>query len=203
MKKSRQNHVKKDKKKEFHGCKKRGSNSSASKASAKRRRIVEVIFRDELPKGFSYRAQPTPIFTMQSRCHITSSCWTEFPSPGEGQILTQVKQVVENGQGVPGFGRKKGDLFKHAITAGKRVRTDTNISNGSLSVSSAVVELIETSKVFFLYGSHISCWSWQDRKVIYFHRSSIRNDHCFRSIFFGSLLILTITNYSGHDEILF
>ncbi|KAF3633238.1 hypothetical protein FXO37_27142 [Capsicum annuum] len=107
MKKSRQNHVKKDKKKECHGCKKRGSNSSASKASAKRRRIVEVIFRDELPK---------------------------------------VKQVVENGQGVPGFGRKIGDLFKHAITAGKRVRTDTNISNGSVSVSSAVVELIETSK---------------------------------------------------------
>ncbi|PHT70706.1 hypothetical protein T459_25810 [Capsicum annuum] len=84
---------------------------------------------------------------MQSRCHTTSSCWTGFPGPGEGQILTQVKQVVENGQGVPGFGRKIGDLFKHAITAGKRVRTDTNISNGSVSVSSAVVELIGTSKL--------------------------------------------------------
>ncbi|KAK4738499.1 hypothetical protein R3W88_002196 [Solanum pinnatisectum] len=62
---------------------------------------------------------------------------------GEGQILAQVKQVVKNGQGerVPGFGRKISELFKHAITAGKRVRTDTNISSGSVSVSSAAVEL--------------------------------------------------------------
>ncbi|CAN4125978.1 unnamed protein product [Withania somnifera] len=60
---------------------------------------------------------------------------------GEGQILAQVKQVVKNGQGVPGFGRKISELFKHAITAGKRVRTETNISTGSVSVSSAAVEL--------------------------------------------------------------
>ncbi|CAN4111889.1 unnamed protein product [Withania somnifera] len=60
---------------------------------------------------------------------------------GEGQILAQVKQVVKNGQGVPGFGRKISELFKHALTAGKRVRTDTNISSGSVSVSSAAVEL--------------------------------------------------------------
>ncbi|MCE3216851.1 Glutamyl-tRNA reductase 2, chloroplastic, partial [Datura stramonium] len=60
---------------------------------------------------------------------------------GEGQILAQVKQVVKNGQGVPGFRRKISELFKHAITAGKRVRTETNISSGSVSVSSAAVEL--------------------------------------------------------------
>ncbi|XP_009611868.1 glutamyl-tRNA reductase 1, chloroplastic-like [Nicotiana tomentosiformis] len=60
---------------------------------------------------------------------------------GEGQILAQVKQVVKNGQGVPGFGRKISELFKHSITAGKRVRTETNISSGSVSVSSAAVEL--------------------------------------------------------------
>ncbi|XP_059313842.1 glutamyl-tRNA reductase 1, chloroplastic-like [Lycium ferocissimum] len=60
---------------------------------------------------------------------------------GEGQILAQVKQVVKNSQGVPGFGRKISELFKHAITAGKRVRTETNISSGSVSISSAAVEL--------------------------------------------------------------
>ncbi|KAF3664728.1 hypothetical protein FXO38_09963 [Capsicum annuum] len=48
MKKLRQNHAKKYMKK--NGSKKRGSNSPASKAPAKRRRIVEAIFRDELPK---------------------------------------------------------------------------------------------------------------------------------------------------------
>ncbi|PHU22430.1 Glutamyl-tRNA reductase 1, chloroplastic [Capsicum chinense] len=60
---------------------------------------------------------------------------------GEGQILAQVKQVVKNEQEVPGAGRKIGDLFKHAIIAGKRVRTEINISNGSVSVNSVVVEL--------------------------------------------------------------
>jgi len=60
---------------------------------------------------------------------------------GEGQILSQVKQVVKSGQGVPGFDRKISGLFKQAISVGKRVRTETNISSGSVSVSSAAVEL--------------------------------------------------------------
>ncbi|XP_022768534.1 glutamyl-tRNA reductase 1, chloroplastic-like [Durio zibethinus] len=60
---------------------------------------------------------------------------------GEGQILAQVKQAVKVGQGVVGFGRNIGGLFKHAITVGKRVRTETNIAAGAVSVSSAAVEL--------------------------------------------------------------
>ncbi|CAA2990377.1 glutamyl-tRNA reductase 1, chloroplastic [Olea europaea subsp. europaea] len=60
---------------------------------------------------------------------------------GEGQILAQVKQVVKVGQGLVGFGRNISGLFKHAITVGKRVRTETNISAGAVSVSSAAVEL--------------------------------------------------------------
>ncbi|KAF8404773.1 hypothetical protein HHK36_009662 [Tetracentron sinense] len=60
---------------------------------------------------------------------------------GEGQILSQVKQVVKVGQGVVGFGRNISGLFKHAITVGKRVRTETNIAAGAVSVSSAAVEL--------------------------------------------------------------
>ncbi|PHT49907.1 hypothetical protein CQW23_09654 [Capsicum baccatum] len=49
MKKLRQKHANKNKKKES-SFKKRGSNSPASKAPAKRRRIVETISRDKLPK---------------------------------------------------------------------------------------------------------------------------------------------------------
>ncbi|KAK6916238.1 Glutamyl-tRNA reductase, N-terminal [Dillenia turbinata] len=60
---------------------------------------------------------------------------------GEGQILAQVKQVVRVGQGVSGFDRKISGLFKHAISVGKRVRTETDISSGAISVSSAAVEL--------------------------------------------------------------
>lgn len=60
---------------------------------------------------------------------------------GEGQILAQVKQVVKVGQGINGFGRNISGLFKHAISVGKRVRTETNIAAGAVSVSSAAVEL--------------------------------------------------------------
>ncbi|CAA2970111.1 glutamyl-tRNA reductase 1, chloroplastic [Olea europaea subsp. europaea] len=60
---------------------------------------------------------------------------------GEGQILAQVKQVVKTGQGISGFDRKISGLFKHAITVGKRVRTETSISSGSVSISSTSVEL--------------------------------------------------------------
>ncbi len=62
---------------------------------------------------------------------------------GEGQILAQVKQVYKVGQGANGFGRQLTGLFKQAITAGKRVRSETSISTGSVSVSSAAVELAQ------------------------------------------------------------
>lgn len=47
------------------------------------------------------------------------------------------------GQNCPGFGRSLNGLFKQAITAGKRVRAETSISTGSVSVSSAAVELAQ------------------------------------------------------------
>lgn len=60
---------------------------------------------------------------------------------GEGQILSQVKQVYTVGEGVSGFGRNLTGLFKQALTAGKRVRSETSICSGAVSVSSAAVEL--------------------------------------------------------------
>lgn len=71
---------------------------------------------------------------------------------GEGQILSQVKQVVKSGQGVPGFDRKISGLFKQAISVGKRVRTETNISSGSVSVSSAAVELALMKRLESSFG---------------------------------------------------
>ena len=62
---------------------------------------------------------------------------------GEGQILSQVKQVHKVGQNSPGFGRHLNGLFKQAVTAGKRVRTETSISSGAVSVSSAAAELAQ------------------------------------------------------------
>lgn len=60
---------------------------------------------------------------------------------GEGQILAQVKQVVKVAQSSGGLGKNIDRLFKDAISTGKKVRTDTNISSGAVSVSSAAVEL--------------------------------------------------------------
>jgi glutamyl-tRNA reductase len=62
---------------------------------------------------------------------------------GEGQILSQVKKVHEAGQTVAGFSRNLNYLFRYAITAGKRVRTEISISSGAVSVSSAAVELAQ------------------------------------------------------------
>jgi len=63
---------------------------------------------------------------------------------GEGQILSQVRQchlhsIEEDGCG----GKVLSRLLNNAVAAGKRVRSETAISKGSVSVSSAAVELTE------------------------------------------------------------
>lgn len=60
---------------------------------------------------------------------------------GEGQILAQVKTAQRLGQACKGMDRILNRLFKAAITVGKRVRTETEIGTGAMSVSSAGVEL--------------------------------------------------------------
>lgn len=62
---------------------------------------------------------------------------------GEGQILAQVKTTHKLGQQYKGIGRGLNRLFKQAITAGKRVRTETSIGTGAVSISSAAVELAQ------------------------------------------------------------
>jgi glutamyl-tRNA reductase len=54
-----------------------------------------------------------------------------------------VKAVHASGEKAPGFGRHLNGLFKAAITAGKRVRTETGIASGAVSVSSAAAELAQ------------------------------------------------------------
>lgn len=62
---------------------------------------------------------------------------------GEGQILAQIKNTHKIGQQYKGIGRLLNRLFKQAITAGKRVRTETSIGTGAVSISSAAVELAQ------------------------------------------------------------
>ena len=63
---------------------------------------------------------------------------------GEGQILSQVRQcymhsVEEDGCG----GKVLSRMLNNALAAGKRVRSETAIAKGSVSISSAAVELSE------------------------------------------------------------
>lgn len=60
---------------------------------------------------------------------------------GEGQILAQIKTTHKLGQQYNGIKTILNRLFKQAITAGKRVRTETSIGMGAVSISSAAVEL--------------------------------------------------------------
>ncbi|MEL7069388.1 MAG: glutamyl-tRNA reductase [Cyanobacteria bacterium J06581_3] len=60
---------------------------------------------------------------------------------GEGQILSQVKHALSLAQQHKGVGRILNRLLKDAIKAGKRVRTDTNLGTGAVSISSAAAEL--------------------------------------------------------------
>lgn len=60
---------------------------------------------------------------------------------GEGQILAQIKNTHKLAQKYNGLGRVLDRALKQAISAGKRVRTETSIGTGAVSISSAAVEL--------------------------------------------------------------
>jgi len=60
---------------------------------------------------------------------------------GEGQILSQVKEAYSKALETGAAGVLLDRLFRAAVTAGKRVRTETDIARGAVSVSSAAVEL--------------------------------------------------------------
>jgi len=63
---------------------------------------------------------------------------------GEGQILSQVKNCAAHGGDEEGsFGKVLGKLFNVAVSTGKRVRSETGISKGAVSVSSAAAQLAE------------------------------------------------------------
>ncbi len=62
---------------------------------------------------------------------------------GEGQILSQVKKMVRLGQENKAMGPILNRLLTQAVSTGKRVRTETNLGTGAVSISSAAVELAQ------------------------------------------------------------
>lgn len=63
---------------------------------------------------------------------------------GETQIQGQVKQAFELAQEYQTVGPLLSNLFRNALTVGKRVRSETAISEHSLSISHAAVNLVRT-----------------------------------------------------------
>jgi glutamyl-tRNA reductase len=62
---------------------------------------------------------------------------------GEGQILSQVKRMVRLGQEHRSIGPILNRLLNQAVSTGKRVRSETNLGTGAVSISSAAVELAQ------------------------------------------------------------
>lgn len=60
---------------------------------------------------------------------------------GEHQILGQVTGAMETALAQGAAGKVLSSLFRHAIEAGKRARTETAISQGTTSISQVAVEL--------------------------------------------------------------
>jgi glutamyl-tRNA reductase len=60
---------------------------------------------------------------------------------GESEILGQVKTAMESAREHDALGPVLDELFRRAITCGKRVREETGIGRGAMNVGSAAVEL--------------------------------------------------------------
>jgi len=65
----------------------------------------------------------------------------DSPVLGEGEILRQVRTAAELARQEKAAGRVLLPLFRHAVEAGKRVRTETAIARGTTSLAHAAVAL--------------------------------------------------------------
>ncbi len=119
-----------------------------------RARLGEELFGSE-PFGQGERRAPEAgggSFELGSNFH----CWydeaavshlfevaagIDSPVLGEGEILRQVRDAAEHAREEGAAGPVLGPLFRHAIEAGKRARSETAIQRGTTSLAHAVVEV--------------------------------------------------------------
>lgn len=74
---------------------------------------------------------------------VRVACSLESRIIGESQILGQVKKALEAAQAAGALTEDLSKLVKCAISAGKRVRAETAISEGSVSLSSVALQAAE------------------------------------------------------------
>lgn len=74
---------------------------------------------------------------------------------GESEVLGQVRRAWERAREEQVCGPVLGELFRHAVQTGKRVRSETGIARGSLSFSHAAIELAERRSASSLAGAAV------------------------------------------------
>jgi glutamyl-tRNA reductase len=99
---------------------------------------------------------------------------------GENQIQTQVKEALEYASSNKFSGRILEPVFQKAIAVGRRARSETKISNGKVSISSAAVDLanqhnplhgksivlIGTGKMASLLSDYLMDFGYKELKVV-------------------------------------
>ncbi len=96
-----------------------------------------VNFEDLNPHLFDFRQEEAVLHLMKVSAGLDSLVL------GEGQILSQVKKMMRLGQENQSTGPILNRLLSQSVSAGKKVRSETNLGTGAVSISSAAVELAQ------------------------------------------------------------
>ena len=97
----------------------------------------KVTFEDLNPHLFDFRQEEAVFHLMKVSAGLDSLVL------GEGQILSQVKKMMRLGQENQSTGPILNRLLSQSVSAGKKVRSETNLGTGAVSISSAAVELAQ------------------------------------------------------------
>ncbi len=98
-------------------------------------------YRDPLTNELYAMSEPQ---SLQHLCKV--ACGLDSMVLGETEILGQLKKAYDVALRGGHTGRRLNKAFQTAFNVAKRIRTDTNIQRGSVSVGSVAVELAE--KIF-------------------------------------------------------
>ncbi len=96
-----------------------------------------VLFEDLNPHLFDFRQEEAVLHLMKVSAGLDSLVL------GEGQILSQVKKMMRLGQENQSTGPILNRLLSQSVSTGKKVRSETSLGTGAVSISSAAVELAQ------------------------------------------------------------
>ena len=96
-----------------------------------------VNLEDLNPHLFNFRQEEAVLHLMKVSAGLESLVL------GEGQILSQVKKMMRLGQENQSTGPILNRLLSQSVSTGKKVRSETNLGTGAVSISSAAVELAQ------------------------------------------------------------